>query len=109
MIVSELLKQRTNRNLKINFYYWRDNTGHEIDLIMDFGNTVLPIEIKSAKTVTGDFFKNLNFYRSLNPKSQTAVLIYGGDESFFENSTWIISYRDLHVLKELDHRLKIKI
>lgn len=58
-VISELLKGRMNRGLKENFYYWRDNVGHEIDCIAEKGDRLLPIEIKAGKTVSTDFFKGL--------------------------------------------------
>jgi predicted AAA+ superfamily ATPase len=106
-IVSEILKQQLNRSLRPNLYYWRDNVGHEIDLILDFGTTVLPIEIKSGKTITSDFFKNLDYYRKLNSSSAKALLIYGGDESYIEKNTWILSYKKIGLLENIDYNLEI--
>ena len=107
LIVSEILKQQLNRSLRPNLYYWRDNVGHEIDLILDFGTTVLPIEIKSGKTITSDFFKNLDYYRKLNSSSAKALLIYGGDESYIEKNTWILSYKKIGLLENIDYNLEI--
>ncbi|MFN9115910.1 MAG: ATP-binding protein, partial [Bacteroidota bacterium] len=59
MVIAEMIKQRTNAGLDINLYYWRDKTGHEIDVIIDKGKSLIPVEIKSGKTIVNDFFKNL--------------------------------------------------
>lgn len=42
-------------NSKAVFYYWRDKTGHEIDLLIERCFQVLPLEIKSAMTYHTDF------------------------------------------------------
>ena len=78
--VSELLKGRLNRGLRGNLYFWRDNTGHEIDCLIDQGIDLIPVEIKSGKTVTTDFFKGLNYWKKISklPDSET-YLIYGGE------------------------------
>ena len=40
--------------------------GHEIDCIAEKRDRLLPIEIKSGKTVSRDFFRGLNFYTELS-------------------------------------------
>lgn len=104
-VAAELLKQRHNRKLPQNLYYWRDNTGHEIDILMDFGSVQLPIEVKSGQTVTEDMFKNLRFYQKLNPAAPKSVLVYGGQETYITGNTWVLGFRDLPRLAALDHRL----
>jgi len=56
MVITELLKNLTNKGLPTNLFYWRDKGGHEIDLIIDQGKTLLPVEIKSGKTINNSFF-----------------------------------------------------
>ncbi len=77
MVVSDFIKERTNHGKAIDLYYWRDKTGHEIDLIIDRGGKLLPIEIKSGKTVAADFFKNLNYWGRLS-RTRRSVLLYAG-------------------------------
>jgi predicted AAA+ superfamily ATPase len=40
------MKRASHRGSRSNFYYWRDKTGHEIDLLVENGQEVLPLEIK---------------------------------------------------------------
>ena len=80
MIVTELIKKRTNKGLPINLYYWRDKTGHEIDVIVDNGTDLLPIEIKSGKTVNAEFFKNINYWAKLSGYEES-LLLYAGEQS----------------------------
>lgn len=65
-IVSELLKTRYNMGKTDNLYYFRDNTGNEIDVISDHGINIDLIEIKSGQTITSDFFRGLKFLSSLS-------------------------------------------
>jgi len=78
-VVSELVKKRTNSGKEINLYYWRDKTGCEIDVIVDEGLSLLPIEIKSGKTVHQEFFKNLLYWLKLSG-NEKGVILYGGDQ-----------------------------
>ena len=80
MVVTELIKQRTNAGLPVNIYYWRDKTGHEIDVIIDNGNKLLPIEIKSGKTFNSEFFKNIDYWCNLSGTDKS-ILLYAGDQN----------------------------
>lgn len=80
MVVTELVKKRTNAGLDINLFYWRDKTGHELDVLIDDGNSLVPIEIKSGRTISEQFFKNLNFWARLTGEKKS-YLLYGGKES----------------------------
>ena len=77
MVVTEFVKQRTNKGDQINLFYWRDKTGHEIDLIVDENNKLLPIEIKSGQTINSDFFKNIEYWTKLS-NAKKAMLLYAG-------------------------------
>lgn len=79
LAVSELVKKRTNSGKEINLFYWRDKTGHEVDVIIDEGLTLLPIEIKSGKTVHQQFFKNLLYWLRLSG-NESGVILYGGEQ-----------------------------
>ena len=78
-VISELLKGRLNRGLRDNIYFWRDNSGHEIDCIVDQGDLLIPLEIKSGKTVSQDFFKGLRFWSRISgADSKQMYLVYAG-------------------------------
>ncbi len=79
MIVIELVKKFTNNGITPPLFYWRDKTGHEIDVIVDNAGKITPIEIKSGKTINTDFFKHLKYWNNLS-KNQSAILIYSGDQ-----------------------------
>ncbi len=91
-IVTEILKHKFNTIQTNNLYYFRDNVGNEIDLLMDMGNTIVPIEIKSGKTVNDVFFKGLNYYKNLNPTVKQSYLIYGGDNYYQDNDHTVCPY-----------------
>lgn len=78
-IITELLKSRLNKGLPNNLYFWRDNTGHEIDVIEERNGHLFPIEIKSGKTITNDYFKGLDFWYKISGQKEGAV-IYGGKQ-----------------------------
>ena len=78
-VVSELKKACFNFLLNVELYFWRDSNGREIDVIADFGGSLMPIEIKSGQTVNRDFFTNLEHWLKLAGKTAfSPVLIHGG-------------------------------
>lgn len=95
MVVTELVKKRTNAGKDINLYYWRDKTGHEVDVIIDDGHSLIPVEIKSGKTIGDHFFKNLNFWLRLSGETKS-FLLYGGNENQLRsNGKEILNWRKL--------------
>jgi len=79
MVVVELLKQRLNKGKLNNLYFWRNSKGNEIDIIIDNFDELIPIEIKSGKTITKDYFKGLDYWNNLTGFTGGRV-IYGGSQ-----------------------------
>lgn len=95
-VVSELLKQRYNAVRQSNLYYFRDRTGNEVDLVIDQGSKVTPVEIKSGATFADDMLKGLRYYQNLvGERAQNPTLFYGGSSSHDTASGHVRSYRDL--------------
>ena len=79
-VVSELIKYKSHVASSAGFYYWRDKTGREIDLIIEDENKAVPVEIKSGKTVQDYFFKNIRYWMKLTG-NEKGFLVYTGDIS----------------------------
>jgi predicted AAA+ superfamily ATPase len=99
MVVMEVLKHRFNRGLRSNLHFYRDSKGNEVDLLLEFGADVFPLEIKSGATVASDFFKGLKSFASLG-KSQPWKngLVYGGLESQQRSDVTVCSPFEVHAL-----------
>jgi uncharacterized protein len=78
LVVLECLKYRYNKGLPDKLFFWRDNTGHEIDVLIDEPTDRIPVEIKSGQTISEDFFKGIKFWHKLT-KSTGGFVIYAGD------------------------------
>lgn len=80
-VISEHIKARRHSALQPNAYFWRDNIGHEIDLIVEKASARIAVEIKSGATVNESFFKNLDFYHRIsNNDLKNNFLVYSGNE-----------------------------
>ncbi len=97
LIVSELLKQCWHDGRPSNLYFWRDSKGLEIDLVLEQGEQLLPIEIKSGATIAADFTDNLKKWSQLNGNpQQQSWLIYGGEQRFASGTTEMIPWRHVN-------------
>lgn len=80
LMVSEFIKQCWHDGRPSNLFFWRDSKGLEIDLLLEKGEALTPIEIKSGTTIAADFMDNLKKWMLLSGDSQrSSWLIYGGD------------------------------
>lgn len=94
-VVSELLKTYLNQGRQADLFFWRDSNGHEVDLIVDRGDHLVPIEIKSGQTMAGDFFQALDYWRTLAKQPESpAALVYGGDSSSMRHHVAVTSWAD---------------
>ncbi len=96
-VISELLKARYNAGETSNLYFWRDRSGHEIDLLIDHGTDLSPVEIKSGQTINRDYFKGLDFWKKLSGESAgKAWLIYGGDASQTRTDVTVLPWQEIN-------------
>ncbi len=80
-IIAEKYKRALHSNLPVDYYYWRDNHGNEIDLLYEDADSTHIYEIKSSKTISYDMFKGMDFFKKLaKDEVGNQTLIYGGDK-----------------------------
>ncbi len=93
MIIAEFIKSRLNRGLNPNCYFWRDKLGHEVDCLLDWKGKTIPVEIKSAKTISSDFFDGLDYWNRLADRApEQSLLIYGGDSDQQRSHGTVLSW-----------------
>lgn len=80
-IVSEVFKNELNSSGGTQLYYWRDNKGVEIDLIIDSEQGFVPVEIKSAQTFSEDFLRGINRFKQYSGIERGKV-VYDGSLEF---------------------------
>ena len=89
-VMSELYKAFAHRGETPPLYFWRDRTGHEVDIVIDTGKKLIPVEVKSGETVDHSLLDGLRYFISLGtPASKTGVLIHGG-EARYQRENFIV-------------------
>lgn len=93
-IINELIKKRFNKGLPSNIFFWRDNKGVEIDIVIQDGNKLTATEVKSGTTIQDTFFKNLAYWNKLSG-NKTARLVYAGEESYRYKGFDIVEWKSV--------------
>ena len=92
-IISELYKSYYHQGLMPDIYFWRDSAGHEIDVLIDHGSELIPVEIKSGQTVNEEFFKGLEYFDKIsNHLVKKRLLVYGGSRPATRRGVKIIPW-----------------
>lgn len=101
-IIVEMLKYRYNKAKSSDMYFWRDNSGNEIDLIYDKSSTLIPIEIKSGKTINEEYFKGIKFWQKISG-NQKGFIVYAGDSvQKRSNGITVLPWTSLSEIAELN-------
>ncbi len=93
--ISELLKHRYNRAKSNNLYFWRDNSGHEVDIIIDTMGKLYPVEIKSGKTITDKFFQGILYWFKISGEKSGAIIYTGESAQRRSNNIDIVPWNKL--------------
>lgn len=100
LVVIEALKQNFNHNAHHQFYFYRDTTGNEVDLVVDRGIELLPIEIKKSQTYSTHFFKGITrFEKVLKQEFPEKLVVYGGVNKQQHQNRLVVPYKKLETVK----------
>ncbi len=93
-IITEIFKAFYNKGKEPSIYFWRDSHGHEIDCLLDYGTRLVPIEIKSGKTLHPRLFNGLHYWCDLaGVDYEKSYLIYGGTENDVGSHGTVVSWQ----------------
>jgi hypothetical protein len=76
--------------------FWRNQSGIEIDSIVEKDGKTHAVEVKSGQTMRRDFLKNLTCWRELSPTSSLG-LIHGGSGKFERHGIGINPWFDYSI------------
>jgi len=79
-IYDELLKANSSALKKVGLFYYRTSDKKEIDFILDYGEKIIAIEIKTSKSISKSDFKHIYHLQKEIPDSfDKGIVLYGGD------------------------------
>ena len=99
LIVADVRKRFTNAAKDPTMFFFRDDKGFEIDLLVGSVRNARPIEIKSAMTFHPDMVRNLDTFMTKDSAAHDPILVYDGAPipSFGPNAVAVRNYRDLQL------------
>jgi len=94
-VVTEALKWRAVRGDKQPLYFWRDNIGNEIDLLLEQDGGLTLVEVKSGQTFQSEWLRNLDTVKRHLDEPTRRALIYGGDAPQTRTDIAVVPWRGL--------------
>lgn len=81
-IIADLYKKRAHAGKRPDFWYWRDQHGNEVDLLIEETGEVRAIEIKSSQTFNPRLLAGLSKWAQLrSDQADQRFLVYAGNQS----------------------------
>ena len=95
-IFSEIYKCYAHSDEEAPLFYWQDQSKKEIDMLINERQELFPVEIKSGRTISKNYFKNLNYWLNLenNPQDKGCV-VYGGDQWQLRNAIQVMPWYEV--------------
>jgi len=70
-----LLSSQTGR-----LYHWGSQAGTSVDFVLEWGRSLLAIEVKLSQTARYDDVRGLERFLASHPACRAGLLVYAGDE-----------------------------
>ena len=94
-VISELVKDRFNAGRPADFYFWRDNVGHEVDVVYEGPGGLQAIEIKSGSTFAPDWPAAAQKWRGFSgDEAPSPIIVYGGEGEFEREACRVLGWRE---------------
>lgn len=91
-VVSEVVRSLWHQGIDPRLFFWRTATGQEVDLLIERGQTLVPIEIKASATVRQDMRAGIDWLgRDLGDRLAPGAVVFAGTE-------WVPLGRDVKAI-----------
>lgn len=95
-MAAEFVKRAFHAGQPADLYFWRDSSGHEVDLLWEQDGGLQAVEIKSGATLAPDWFAALRKWRAFAGDEALAPwLIYGGEQRYPREGVQVLGWRGL--------------
>jgi predicted AAA+ superfamily ATPase len=95
-VINEYLKQSHHQNLILDFWFWRDSVGHEVDLIWQNSEKLNLVEIKASETIMSEMFKGLNYFEKHVPSLiNSKTLVHTGKSNQIRTDAKVLSWMNI--------------
>lgn len=98
LVYTDTLKSYYHNGLQPPLFFWRDHKGLEVDLIIEKGQVLKAVEIKSGTTITPAFLANLRKFGQLADGRLEKYIVYGGDDRSTLNDIQVFPWSDFQAI-----------
>ncbi len=109
--ISEIIKHHYHRAQRPTCFFYRDRKGHEVDLVLNQGQRLIALEIKSGRTPASDYFSALRRFAEEVvprvgdlPEAVSSVVIYAGERSQKRSHGQLLSWAETDTFSWLARR-----
>ncbi|WP_245801089.1 ATP-binding protein [Sphingobacterium nematocida] len=93
-VIANFQKFNENSYQHLQYYFWQDHNGIELDLLLKNANGFEVYEVKSTQTLSAPLFKNLKHFAELaHPQRVIPHLVYGGEESLIRSGVQVLPWK----------------
>ena len=96
MLVAEYGKHCRNHGLANASWFWRDNIGNEVDLLIERAGVLWPVEMKSGATFQPEWLRGLHTWQrhAAAARRGTGMLISAAPGNFMHEGVMAAHWRD---------------
>lgn len=81
MVIVDIIKNFNAQNVRPTLTFFRDSNQNEIDLIIEIGGKIIPVEIKANETMSSKFFSTLQWFQQQINNDQEPIVVYSGQQA----------------------------
>jgi len=79
-VLSEIIRTLTHRGIDPHLYFWRTSAGAEVDIVVETGTKLVPIEVKLSSTPRPAMATHLKtFQADFGDKAMPGYVVHPGD------------------------------
>jgi uncharacterized protein len=94
LVVMEFVKHALNQGTSPTLHYYRDSTGLEVDLLVEYGvppGRIGLVEVKSGQTYHADFARSIQQVGGLmGDKAGPRMVVYGGEQRYVRDGVDVV-------------------
>ena len=80
-VIIEVVRTLTNRGEEPRAYFWRTTAGNEVDLVLDTGRALIPLEVKLSATPSPAMASGISSFRSaLGSRAARGYVVHPGTQ-----------------------------
>ena len=81
-VIAEVYRSLAHRGIEPQLYFWRTAAGVEVDLVVDTGATLVPIEVKLSSTPNHAMARGIEaLRRDVGPRAARGYVVHPGDST----------------------------